>query len=234
MIIDRHPDRDAGGELVSHNINWELGDVELAQRAILLGQEPLTLWLTGLSASGKSTLAQALERRLVELRRPCYRLDGDNLRHGLSRDLGFSHEDRRENIRRVAEVAHLMNDAGLIVITAFISPYSDDRAMARRIIGNERFVEVYLSADLQTCERRDPKGLYARARKGEIAEFTGINAPYEPPASPEVVLDTATLTIEEAAGRLLEEAQTRAKLRGASTVVAKGAHPPAPEVRRKP
>lgn len=204
-------------EPVSHDINWELGDVAVAQRASLLGQEPVTLWLTGLSGSGKSTLAQALERRLVELGRPCYRLDGDNLRHGLNRDLGFSPEDRHENIRRVAEVARLMNDAGLIVITAFISPYRHDRAMARQVIGADRFVEVYLSTDLATCERRDPKGLYAKARRGEIAEFTGIDAPYEAPAEAEVVMDTGSLTIAEAAARLLDEARRHAELRAGSS-----------------
>jgi adenylyl-sulfate kinase len=206
----------AGPEPVSHDIRWEPGSVPAAQHARLLGQEPFTLWLTGLSGSGKSTLAEALERRLVELGRPCYRLDGDNLRHGLNRDLGFSPADRHENIRRVAEVSRLMNDAGLIVMTAFISPYRADREMARQIIGAERFVEVYLSADLATCEKRDPKGLYAKARRGEIAEFTGINAPYEVPTAAGIVLDTGSLTIPETVGRLLEEAQRHAALRDKS------------------
>jgi adenylyl-sulfate kinase len=209
----RADERLDGPDPVSHDIRWEPGDVAVAQRASMLGQEPVTLWLTGLSGSGKSTLAQAVERRLVELGRPCYRLDGDNLRHGLNRDLGFSPADRHENIRRVAEVARLMNDAGLIVITAFISPYLHDRAMARQIIGAERFVEVYLCTDLATCERRDPKGLYAKARRGEITEFTGINAPYEVPTAAEVVMDTGSLTVEEAAARLLGEARRHAELR---------------------
>jgi adenylyl-sulfate kinase len=216
LTLELARDAAADTQPISHDINWEPGQVAAAQRKNLLGQEPVTVWLTGLSGSGKSTLAQALEARLVALGRACYRLDGDNLRHGLNRDLGFSPEDRRENIRRAAEVARLMNDAGLIVVTAFISPYRDDRAKARRIIGEERFVEVYLSTDLATCEKRDAKGLYAKARRGEIPEFTGINAPYETPTAPELVLDTAALTIDAAAGRLLDEARRRAAPRARS------------------
>ena len=159
------------------NLVWHHGSVTAEDRGRLLGQVPLTIWLTGLSGAGKSTLAAGLEARLVAAGRASYVLDGDNVRHGLNRDLGFSPEDRRENIRRVAEVARLMNDAGLIVITAFISPYREDRRMARDIIGGERFLEVYLNTPLAVCEARDPKGLYKRARQGGVAEFTGINAP---------------------------------------------------------
>jgi adenylyl-sulfate kinase len=193
----------------SHDIRWESGAVPPSRHAKLLGHRPVTLWLTGLSGSGKSTLASALELRLTEDGHACYRLDGDNLRHGLNRDLGFSPEDRRENIRRAAEVARLMNDAGLVVITAFISPYRGDRAVAREIIGAERFVEVYLSADLATCERRDPKGLYARARRGELPHFTGIDAPYEVPQAADIVIDTGAVSVEEATDRLLAEALSR-------------------------
>jgi adenylyl-sulfate kinase len=207
-----HPAHETGGEPVSHDIRWEGAEVTSAQRASLFGQEPLTLWLTGLSGSGKSTLAKAFEHRRVETGKACYRLDGDNLRHGLNRDLGFSPADRHENIRRAAEVAELMNDAGLIVITAFISPYRADREMARRIIGEERFVEVYLACDLATCERRDPKGLYAKARRGEIAEFTGINAPYEAPESPALVLDTASLRIEACVAQLIRAVREHSEL----------------------
>ena len=209
MPPDRTP---PGHEHVSRDIRWEGGGVTAEQRATLVGHAAITLWFTGLSGSGKSTLARVLEQRLVELGRPCYRLDGDNLRHGLNRDLGFSPEDRSENIRRVAEVARLRNDAALIVITAFISPYANDRATAREIIGPGRFVEVYLSTDLATCEQRDPKGLYKKARKGEIAEFTGINAPYEPPKRAEMAIDTATRTVEDAVARLLDETRHRTRL----------------------
>jgi adenylyl-sulfate kinase len=133
----------------------------------------------------------------------CFVLDGDNLRHGLNRDLGFAPRDRTENIRRVAEVARLFNEAGVIVITAFISPYAKDREMARAIIGSDRFMETYLSADLVTCERRDPKGLYAKAKSGQITDFTGVSAPYEPPAAPALALDTASRSIDECAAGIL-------------------------------
>lgn len=188
---------------------WHDGHVQPEDRRYLLGQRPLTVWLTGLSASGKSTLAFALERRLVDIGHACYVLDGDNVRHGLNRDLGFSHQDRTENIRRIAEVAHLMNDAGLIVITAFISPYRDDRQLAREIVGAETFVEVYVNTPIETCEVRDPKGMYKRARAGQIIGFTGVNAPYEPPVSPDMALDTSSAPPLECAGRLLSELISR-------------------------
>jgi adenylylsulfate kinase len=165
-------------------------------------QMPVTIWLTGLSGAGKSTIAFELEEQLVELGHACYVLDGDNIRHGLACDLGFERKDRRENIRRVAHVAQLMNDAGLIVITALISPMREDRTMARDIIGRGKFVETYLSAPVDTCARRDPKGLYAKARSGEIASFTGVSAPYEVPTDPELRIDTATLTPEESVAQI--------------------------------
>lgn len=181
---------------------WHAGRVSPDDRERLLGHKPLTIWLTGLSAAGKSTLAFALEKQLTDRGRACYVLDGDNVRHGLNRNLGFSVQDRAENIRRVAEVARLMNDAGLIVITAFISPFRADRALARDIIGPEHLREVHVSTSLAVCESRDPKGLYVKARAGEIAEFTGITSPYEPPLQPALAIDTGLLTIELALAEL--------------------------------
>ncbi len=161
------------------------------------------LWFTGLSGSGKSTLAFELEQRLHKLGMQAYVLDGDNIRHGLGSDLGFSPRDRAENIRRVGEVAALFADAGIVAITAFISPYREDRALARRAAGAD-FYEIYIKAPLEVCEERDPKGLYKKARRGEIPEFTGITAPYETPERPELVIDTAKLSIENSL-RLLTE-----------------------------
>jgi adenylyl-sulfate kinase len=178
--------------MTQNNLTWQTGHISAAERRALLKQQPLTIWLTGLSAAGKSTLAFALERILIESGHPCYVLDGDNLRHGLNNNLGFSPEDRSENIRRVAEVAKLMNDAGLIVITAFISPFRADRDSARAIIGDGVFQEVFIDAGLDACEERDPKGLYKKARAGQIPEFTGISSPYEAPLNPELVVATAT------------------------------------------
>lgn len=185
------------------NVIWHGGQVTMGERSALLEQQPLTIWLTGLSASGKSTLAFALERELFEAGRSCYVLDGDNVRHGLNRNLGFSTEDRSENIRRIAEVAKLMNDAGLIVITAFISPMCADRNIAREIIGPTCFREIYVNTPLATCEARDPKGLYAKARAGQLAEFTGINAAYEPPQHPDLIIDTSCDTIQDNLNRIL-------------------------------
>lgn len=188
---------------------WHGGQVSKAERHQLLNQQPVTIWLTGLSAAGKSTLAFALERALIDLGHACYVLDGDNLRHGLNRNLEFSHEDRTENIRRIAEVARLMNDAGLIVITAFISPYRAERAVARAIIGSDCFREVYVSTSLSVCESRDSKGIYIKARKGQVAEFTGISSPYEQPELPDLVIDTAQLTLDQAVKRLISLALLR-------------------------
>ncbi|WP_144108584.1 adenylyl-sulfate kinase [Paraburkholderia sp. BCC1886] len=178
------------------------GVVTSRDRMQIFRQKPVTVWLTGFSGAGKSTVAFALEQQLVALGHACYVLDGDNIRHGLARDLGFSSDDRRENIRRVAHVAQLMNDAGLIVISALISPMLEDRAMAREIIGPEKFIETHLSAPLDTCVRRDPKGLYAKARAGEIASFTGISAPYEAPIDPELRIDTGSSTPKESVAEL--------------------------------
>lgn len=196
----------------SAHITRHTGKVSPEDRQALLGQKPATLWLTGLSGSGKSTIAYALEKRLTEMGRACFVLDGDNIRHGLNRDLGFSDEDRTENIRRVAEVAALMNDAGLIVITSFISPFVKDRAGAREIIGDDRFVEVFVDAPVEVCEQRDPKGLYAKARAGEIPEFTGVSSPYEPPEAPEVRVDTSRLSADDAVETLVRKLVTESIL----------------------
>lgn len=185
------------------NLIRHKGHVSTEDRTILLGQKAMTIWMTGLSAAGKSTLAFALERKFIEAGRACYVLDGDNVRHGLNRDLGFSAQDRSENIRRIAEVARLMNDAGLIVITAFISPFRADRTMARDIIGPESFREVHVSTPLKVCEQRDPKSFYQRARSGKLSEFTGISSPYEAPEHPDLDVDTSALAQDEAINRLV-------------------------------
>lgn len=195
MIIDRSHTYEAPRGAT--NIVRHVGRVTAEQRAQVLAQRPVTLWLTGLSGSGKSTLAYALEQRLIAAGHACVVLDGDNIRHGLNRDLSFSPEDRAENIRRVAEVAKLFNEAGLIVITSFISPYRKDRALARQIIGGDRFIEALVDAPLEECERRDPKGLYKKARAGQIPDFTGISAPYEAPEAPDLRLASAEATVDE-------------------------------------
>jgi adenylylsulfate kinase len=187
----------------SKNVLWHGGQVSTADRAGLLGQRGCVVWLTGLSGSGKSTLARVLESRLVAAGRACYVLDGDNIRHGLNRDLGFSPADRRENIRRVGEVAALLADAGLIAITAFISPYRAGRKLARQACGESTFVEVFLNASLGVCQARDPKGLYAKAEAGKVRRFTGIAAPYERPVRPEIVLDTGDRSVEDCAETIL-------------------------------
>jgi bifunctional enzyme CysN/CysC len=213
MIVDRPVGKkDAGPK--SKNISLTRSEVTRASREALLGQQGHTLWLTGLSGSGKSTIAAALERRLTESGRLCCLLDGDNVRHGLNRDLGFSHEDRTENIRRIAEVARLMNDTGVIVIAAFISPYAEDRRSAREIVGTEHFSEVFVDAPLDVCEDRDPKGLYARVRAGEIHQFTGITDPYEVPVEPEVHLRTAEQDVDAGVAQVLAALKERGVIPG--------------------
>jgi adenylyl-sulfate kinase len=186
------------------NVMRHMGSVSLRQRSQMMRQTPVTVWFTGLSGSGKSTMAYALEAALSRLGRASYVLDGDNVRHGLNRDLGFSREDRAENIRRLAEVSHLMNEAGLIVLASSISPYRADREQARQIVGPDRFLEIHVSTSLEECERRDTKGLYQRARRGEIPEFTGISAPYEAPLAPALAIDTTLIDVNEAAEILLQ------------------------------
>lgn len=190
-------------ESKSTNITWHAGHVGRAHRERLLGQCGATIWLTGLSGSGKSTIAVAAERELLARGRLAYVLDGDNIRHGLNQNLGFSPADRSENIRRIAEVAKLFTDAGLIVLTSFISPYRADRDAARALFASGDFIEVHVAATVETCEGRDVKGLYQKARRGDIPEFTGISAPYEAPERPELVLDTNRQTLEESVGQLL-------------------------------
>jgi adenylylsulfate kinase len=191
------------------NLTWHGGDVTAADRRRLLHQSGCCVWLTGLSGSGKSTVARALEASLVSAGHLAYVLDGDNIRHGLNSDLGFSVADRQENIRRLGEVAALFVDAGVVVVTAFISPCRADRERARRVVGGERFLEVFLDTPLAVCEARDPKSLYRKARAGEIADFTGISAPYEAPERPEVVLRTHELSVADAAARVVAELRAR-------------------------
>ena len=185
------------------NIVWHHGQVSHEHRCNLMKQSPKTLWFTGLSGAGKSTLAYALERQLIEMGQICYVLDGDNIRHGLNKDLGFTSKDRAENIRRVAEVAKLMNDAGLIVISAFISPNRADRDIAREIIGQDRFVEIYVSTPIEVCETRDPKGMYKKARAGEIMDFTGVSAIYEVPLLPFLIIDGSTDSVSECVQKVI-------------------------------
>jgi bifunctional enzyme CysN/CysC len=188
----------------SSNVHWQTERVGRSERAALKQQKPAVIWLTGLSASGKSTIANALEARLHSMGHHSMLLDGDNIRHGLNRDLGFTEADRVENIRRIGELAKLMSDAGLLVITAFISPFRSDRETARTLLPPGEFIEVHVSTPIAECERRDPKGLYARARSGEIPNFTGINSPYEPPVNPEVVLDTMRSSPADCVNTLIE------------------------------
>jgi len=185
------------------NITWHEGKVTKEDREKLLGQKGVVLWFTGLSGSGKSTIARAVEKRLFEEGHLCYVLDGDNIRFGLNKNLGFSPGDREENIRRISEVAKLFADAGVITLTAFISPYRADRDKARDLLKPGEFIEIYVDCPLEECEKRDTKGLYKKARAGEIKEFTGISAPYEEPFSPELVLDTAVETLEESVEKVI-------------------------------
>jgi adenylylsulfate kinase len=189
----------AGRNIVRHD-----GAVSREAREQLLGQRGCVIWLTGLSGSGKSTIARALEQRLVEQGTLAYVLDGDNLRHGLNSDLGFSPAARAENIRRTGEVAVLFADAGIVAITALISPYRSDRDRVREAAGERRFIEVFVDTPLEVCERRDPKGLYRKARANEIPDFTGISAPYEAPLHPEVTLNTAERSVDECVTQLLD------------------------------
>ena len=189
--------------LKSKHVVWHPGTVTKADREVITGHKACTIWMTGLPASGKSTLAVALEKALWARSVHAYVLDGDNIRHGLNKDLGFSPEDRNENIRRIGEVAKLFTTAGVINVTAFISPYRADRDQARRIMSDGEFVEVFVDCDLAECERRDPKGHYKKARAGEIPEFTGVSAPYEPPLNPEVTVRTDRESEAESLAKVL-------------------------------
>ncbi len=209
IVIDRMTQHTVGAGLLhfalrrSQNVHWQAVEVDKAARARLNGHKPCVVWLTGLSGSGKSTIANELERRLHALGARTYLLDGDNVRHGLNKDLGFTAADRVENIRRIGEVAKLMVDAGLVVVTAFISPFRSEREMARRLVADGEFIEVFVDTPLAIVEQRDPKGLYRKARAGELKNFTGIDSPYEAPESPEVHIETTRQSIEDAAERIV-------------------------------
>src|SRR3954463_15121795 len=185
------------------NVTWHEGSVTREERERLLGQKGVTVWMTGLSASGKSTIASILEQMLLHKKKHAYRLDGDNGRHGLTKNLGFSAEDRAENIRRIGEVAKLFTDAGVIAITSFISPYKKDRDAVRANMKPGEFFEVYVNVSLEAAEKRDPKGLYKQARAGKIKGFTGIDDPYEAPDKPEIMIDTEATKPEDAAKQIL-------------------------------
>jgi bifunctional enzyme CysN/CysC len=215
VLIDKLTNDTVGAGLInfalrrSENVHWQALDVGKRVRAALKGQRSCVVWLTGLSGAGKSTIANLVEKRLLSMGRHTYTLDGDNVRHGLNRDLGFTEADRVENIRRVAEVSKLMVDAGLIVLVSFISPFRSERRMARELLEAGEFMEVYVDTPLDEAERRDTKGLYRKARLGQIKNFTGIDSPYEPPENPDLTLDTSALSAEQAAdlviGRLVEQ-----------------------------
>lgn len=198
-------DYNAGNSQERSNICWQATSVTSEQRASQKGQTPKIVWFTGLSGSGKSTLANALDERLFAMKRHAFVLDGDNVRHGLCNDLGFSEADREENIRRIGEVARLMTDAGLYAISAFISPFRRDRDRVRAMVPEGRFIEVFVDAPLEVCESRDPKGLYEKARRGEIRSFTGIDSPYEAPLNPELTVHTNRQSIDECLALILEQ-----------------------------
>lgn len=213
ILIDRLTNATVACGMIIHpmrraeNIHWHQEAVSRQQRAGVKGQKPCVIWLTGLSGSGKSTISNHLERRLLDMGHHTMLLDGDNIRHGLNKDLGFTEAGRIENIRRIGEVSKLMADAGLIVITAFISPFRAEREMVRQLLPAGEFMEVHVSTSLEECEQRDPKGLYKKARRGDIPNFTGINSPYEAPEHPELVLDTVSLTVDECVQNILNRLQ---------------------------
>ena len=210
ILVDKITNATVGAGLINfalrraQNIHWQATDIDRAHHANLKNQKPAVLWMTGLSGSGKSTIANAVEKKLARMNRHTFLLDGDNVRHGLNKDLGFTDADRIENIRRVGEVAKLMTDAGLIVITAFISPFRSERDMVRNMMQPGEFVEVHIDTPLSVAEERDVKGLYAKARAGDLKNFTGIDSPYEAPETPEIRIDTTAMTIEQAADQIIE------------------------------
>ena len=211
ILIDKLTNETVAAGMIRHalrrsaNLHWQSVDVTKNARASMKGQKARCLWFTGLSGSGKSTIANLLERRLFSEGRHTYLLDGDNVRHGLNRDLGFTDAERVENIRRVAEVAKLMVDAGLLVIVSFISPFRSERAMARALFEEGEFLEIFTDTPIEECERRDVKGLYAKARRGELKNFTGMDSPYEPPLHPDIHLKTADQSPEECSDSILEK-----------------------------
>jgi len=188
----------------SQNVHWQATDISRERRASLKNQRPAVLWLTGLSGAGKSTIANLVEKNLARMNRHTFLLDGDNVRHGLNKDLGFTEADRIENIRRVGEVSRLMTDAGLIVIASFISPFRAERLMVREMMAPGEFLEIYVDTPMSNAEQRDVKGLYRKARSGQLKNFTGIDSPYEPPIDPEVHIDTTQLTAQQAADLIVD------------------------------
>jgi len=194
---------------MDENIVWHDSHLNKEQRSQLKNQKPCILWFTGLSGSGKSTIANALEAKLYELKYHTYLLDGDNVRHGLNRDLGFDDASRVENIRRIGEVAKLFVDSGSIVLTAFISPFISDREIVRELVEAGEFIEVFIDTPIEVCQQRDPKGLYQKALAGEIKNFTGIDSPYEAPNKPEIHIQTNKITIEEAVNKIVEYLQSK-------------------------
>ncbi|MBB3868839.1 adenylyl-sulfate kinase [Geobacillus sp. NFOSA3] len=199
---------------MSTNIVWHQTSITKKDRRKRNGHHSAILWFTGLSGSGKSTIANAVSKKLFDLGIQNYVLDGDNIRHGLNKDLGFSVEDRTENIRRIGEVAKLFVDSGQFVLTAFISPFAQDRELVRNLVEKDEFIEIYVKCPLEECERRDPKGLYKKARNGEIRDFTGIDSPYEAPVSPELILETDRYTIDECANQVLAYLRNRNFIKG--------------------
>jgi adenylylsulfate kinase len=198
---------------VAENVVWHRGNVSREQRERQNGHRAAVIWLTGLPSSGKSTIAHAVEQQLYELGCRTFVFDGDNVRHGLCSDLGFSVDDRKENVRRIGEMAKLFLDAGTIALTAFISPFRSDRGWVRKLVGPEDFVEIYCRCPLETCVKRDVKGLYERARRNEIPQFTGVSAPYEEPLNADLVLDTADETVEASVAKVLELLEQRRVVR---------------------
>jgi bifunctional enzyme CysN/CysC len=210
ILIDKMTNATVGAGLINfalrraQNIHWQATDITRDHHATLKNQKPAVLWMTGLSGSGKSTIANAVEARLARMNRHTFLLDGDNLRHGLNKDLGFTDADRIENIRRVGEVAKLMTDAGLIVITAFISPFRSERKMVRDMMAPGEFIEIFIDTPLSVAEERDVKGLYAKARSGQLKNFTGIDSPYEDPDTPEIHIDTTKMDSDRAAEEIVK------------------------------
>jgi bifunctional enzyme CysN/CysC len=221
ILIDRLSNNTVGAGLISfalrrsQNVHWQALDVDKQARSRQKRQRACVLWLTGLSGAGKSTIANLIEKKLLAAGRHTYLLDGDNVRHGLNKDLGFTAQDRVENIRRVAEVSRLMVDAGLIVLVSFISPFRSERRMARALFEPGEFIEVFVDSPLEEAERRDVKGLYKKARRGELTNFTGIDSPYETPDNPEIHIDTTALDPEQAAERILAHLRSHGVTGGA-------------------
>jgi bifunctional enzyme CysN/CysC len=218
ILIDRITNDTVGAGMLhfalrrASNVQWQALDVNKAGRAAMKGQKPCVLWYTGLSGAGKSTIANLVDKKLHSMKRHTYLLDGDNIRHGLNKNLGFTDADRVENIRRISEVAKLMVDAGLIVSTAFISPFRAERQMARSLLGEGEFIEIFVDTPIGVAEQRDPKGLYKKARRGDLKNFTGIDSPYEFPESPEIWLDTTAITPEQASEKVVAYLQEHGML----------------------